>query len=96
VASRFVTETSVLLLSCFSFCQLCPLMFHFRCRADFFASPSPGHSRSLTGNVVAHESDLKALFIVLACNLDSEALQQLQGDEHAAALVHAARNSAKM
>ncbi len=64
-----------------------------RCRADFFSSPSPGHSRSVTGNVIAYESDLKALFLALACNLDSEALQQLQGDEHAVALVQAARNS---
>ena len=64
-----------------------------RCRADFFSPPSPGHSRGLTGSGVTYESDLKALFVALACGIDSEALQQLAGDEHAIALVQAARVS---
>ena len=64
-----------------------------RCRADFFSAPSPGHPRSSVGNVVAYENDLKALFIALSCNLDSDALQQLEGDAHAIALVKAARNA---
>lgn len=46
----------------------------------------------MTVNGVAYEDDLKALFMLLACNLDSEALQQIHGDPHAIALVHAARN----
>ncbi len=69
------------------------LMSAFRCRADFFSAPSPGHTRSSVGNVVAYENDLKALFSSLSCNLDSDALQQLEGDEHAMALVQAARNA---
>lgn len=66
-------------------------MSHSRCRADFFSASSPGHFRCLTGNGVSYEGDLKALFVEIACNLDSEALKQLEGDDHAMALVQAAR-----
>jgi len=47
----------------------------------------------LTGSGITYESDLKALFVVLACSIGDEALRQLQGDEHAIALVQAARNA---
>jgi hypothetical protein len=66
-------------------------MLQPRCRADFFSPSSPGYGRCLTGNGVSYESDLKALFVEIACNLDSDALRQLEGDDHAIALVQAAR-----
>jgi hypothetical protein len=66
------------------------VMLQSRCRADFFSPPSPGYSRCLSGAGVTYESDLKELFVEIACNLDSDALQQLEGDEHAIALVQAA------
>ena len=82
---------SLLNIYTWNFSDALLLISNFRCRADFFSASSPGHFRSLTGNGVSYESDLKALFVEIACNLDSDALKQLEGDEHTIALIQAAR-----